>query len=92
MRKLPDLQQFCLIFSSYFVYIFVILYFMFFFVNFGVLMNYGGLRNDHFETPAQINQSFCFLFCAFGTWSTKTSHFLPSIWILDGAGLSDCHQ
>ena len=73
MRKLPDLQQFCLIFKNYFVY---------FFVNFGVLMNYGGLQNDHFETPAQINQSFCFLFCVVGTWSTKTSQFLPSIWIL----------
>ena len=55
-------------------------------------MNYGGLWNDHFDTPAQINQSFCFLFCAVGTWST-TSQFLPSIWILDGAGRSvdvDC--
>ena len=35
-------------------------------------MNYGGLRNDHFEIPAQINQSFCFLFCAVGTWSATT--------------------
>ena len=25
-------------------------------------MNYGGLRNDHFETPAQINQRFCSFF------------------------------
>jgi len=63
-----------------------------FFVNFGVLMNYGGLRNDHFETPAQINQSFCILFCAVGTWSTTTFQFLPSIWILGGAGRSGCHQ
>jgi len=84
MRKLPDLQQFCLIFKNYSFFVF--------FVNFGVLMNYGGLRNDHFETPAQINQSFCFLFCAVGTWSMKTSQFLPSIWILDGAGRSGCHQ
>ena len=27
-----------------------------------------------------------------GTWSTTTSQFLPSIWILDGAGRSNCHQ
>ena len=41
--------------------------------------------------PAQINQSFCFLFCAVGTWSMKTSQFLPSIWILDGqAAISRC--
>ena len=38
-------------------------------MNFGVLINYGGLWNDHFETTAQINQSFCFLFCAVCTWS-----------------------
>jgi len=37
MRKLPDLQQFCLIFKKLFCLFFVI------FVNFGVLMNYGGL-------------------------------------------------
>ena len=24
-------------------------------------MNYGGLRNDHFDTPAQINQKFLLL-------------------------------
>jgi len=87
MRELPDLQQFCLIFLQIILFIF-----LFFFVNFGVLVNYGGLRNDHFETPAQINQSFCSLFCAIGTWSTTTSQFLPSIWILDGAGRSGCHQ
>jgi len=52
MRKLPDLRQFLFIFKTYFVYFFVILYFCAFFVNFGVLMNYTGLRNDHSETPA----------------------------------------
>ena len=36
--------------------------------------------------------SFCFLFCAVSTWSTTTSQFLPSIWILGGAGQSGCHQ
>ena len=75
-----------------FVYFFGNFVFLCFFVNFGVLMNYGGLWNDHFEIPAQTNQSFCFLFCAVGTWSTTTSQFLPSIWILDGAGRSGCHQ
>ena len=40
MRELPDLQQFCLIFKKSFCLFFVILYF---FVNFCVLMNYGGL-------------------------------------------------
>jgi len=55
MRKLPDLQQFCLIFKNYFVYFFNFVFFVFF-VNFGVLMNYGGLQNDHFETLAQNNQ------------------------------------
>ena len=66
--------------------------FFVFFVNFGVLMTYGGLRNDQFETPAKINQSFCFLFCAVGTWSTTTSQFLPSIWMVqDGqAAISRC--
>jgi len=67
--------------KNYFVYFLQFCIFLFF-VNLEVLMNYGGLQNDHFETPAQINQSFCFLFCAVGTWSTKTSQFLPSIWIL----------
>ena len=50
MRKLPDLQQFCVMFFNYFVYffvIFVILYYFVFFVNFGVSVNCGGLRNDH---------------------------------------------
>ena len=79
------LKLFCLFFCNF-------VFFCVFFVNFGVLMNYGGLRNNHFATPAQINQSFCFLFCAVGTWSTTTSQFLPSIWILDGAGRSGCHQ
>jgi len=53
MRKLPDLQQFCLIFKI--LFIFLIFYFLFF-VNFGVLMNYGGLRNDHSETPAHLSK------------------------------------
>ena len=26
-------------------------------------MNYGGLRNDHFETPAQINQFLLLVLC-----------------------------
>ena len=56
MRKLPDLQQFCVIFKNYFVYFLVILYFFLFLVNFGVLMNYGGLRNDHSETPAHLSK------------------------------------
>ena len=30
--------------------------FLCFFVNFGVLMNYGGLRNDHSETPAHLSK------------------------------------
>ena len=52
-------------------------------MNFGVLMNYEGLWNDLFETPAQINQSFCFLFCAVGTWSTTTSQAAISrCWLL----------
>ena len=67
-------------------------FFCVFFVNFGVLVNYEVSWNDHFETPAQINQSFCFLFCAVGTWSTTTSQFLLSIWTLDGAGRSGRHQ
>ena len=40
--------------------------------------------------PLQKLISFCFLCCAVGTWSTTTSQFLPSIWILDGAGRSGC--
>ena len=44
MRELPDLQQFCLIWKKNYLFIFfVILYFLCFFVNFGVLVNYGGL-------------------------------------------------
>ena len=43
---------------------FVILYFLcVFFVDFGVLVNYGGLWNDHFEAPAQINQFLPLVLC-----------------------------
>jgi len=48
MRKLPDLQQFSVIFFKLFYLFFVILYFFVFLVNFGVLMNYGGLRRSLF--------------------------------------------
>jgi len=36
--------------------IFVIFYFFVFFGNFGVLMNCGGLQNDHSETPAHLSK------------------------------------
>jgi len=51
MRKLPDLQHFCVILKLFCLF-FVISYF---FVNFGVSANYGGLRNDHSETPAHLS-------------------------------------
>ena len=67
---------------------------LFIFVNFGVLMNYGGLWNDHFETPAQINQSFCFLFCAVSTCRGRLPSFFPAsgFWtVQDGqAAISRC--
>ena len=44
MRELPDLQQFCLIFKKLFCLFFCNFVFLcVFFVNFGVLVNYGGL-------------------------------------------------
>ena len=44
MRELPDLQQFCLIFKKIILFIFCNFVFcVCFFVNFGVLVNYGGL-------------------------------------------------
>jgi len=51
MRNLPDLQQFCLMKKIFLCNSL----FLCFFVNFGVLMNYGGLRNDHSETPAHLS-------------------------------------
>ena len=44
MRELPDLQQFCLIFKKIILFIFGnFVFFVCFLVNFGVLVNYGGL-------------------------------------------------
>ena len=49
MRKLPDLQQFSVIFFQIILFIFCnFVFFCFFLVNFGVLMNYGGLRRSLF--------------------------------------------
>jgi len=57
MRKLPDLQQFLFNFLNLFCLFFCNFVFLcVFFVNFGVLMNYGGLRNDHSETPAHLSK------------------------------------
>ena len=36
------------------IILFIFCYFVFF-VNFGVSANYGGLRNDHSETPAHLS-------------------------------------
>ena len=86
-----------ILFNFLIIILFIFLWFCIFcvfFWNFGVLMNYAGLWNDHFKTPAQIIQSFCFLFCTFGTWSTKTSQFLQAsgFWtVQDGqAAISRC--
>jgi len=95
MRELPDLQQFCLIFYKLFCLFFCTsVFFCFCFVNFGVLVNYGGLRNDHFETPAQINQSFCSLFCRSALGRRRLPSFFPAsgFWtVQDGqAAISRC--
>ena len=57
-------------------------------------MNCGGLRNDHSENPAHLSKEDSMLqqISCIGPWSTRTSQFLPSIWILGGAGRSGCHQ
>ena len=54
MRKLPDLQQFCVI-KLFCLFFWNFCYFVFF-VNFGISVNYGGLRNDHSETPAHMSK------------------------------------
>ena len=51
MRKLPDIQQFLFNLKKLFC-----LFFCVFFVNFGVVINYGGLRNDHSETPVYLSK------------------------------------
>jgi len=56
MRKLPDIQQFLFNLKKLFRLFFVILFFVCFFVNFGVVINYGGLRNDHSETPVYLSK------------------------------------
>jgi len=57
MRKLLDLQQFCVIFKLFCLFFCNFCYFVFFcfFVNFGISVNYGGLRNDHSQTPAHLS-------------------------------------
>jgi len=56
MRKLPDLQQFCVIFKLFCFFWNFRNFFLFFFVNPGISMNYAGLRNDHSETPAHLSK------------------------------------